>query len=185
MSFGLRENVEQADWLHLTDGEAVRWTGRPSRLTLVPSLTVALLLVAVGIALTAIGRPVVAGRGWPVVLGYLPLVIVLIGVGYGVVVYLHWLRLLYVITDEEIYVKIGLVSRDVTQIPLARVQNTSYSQSVLERLLSFGDIDVYTAGTHTEDVTLENVPNPERIKAILTAQLSDRHAEAQAPADGL
>ncbi|WP_306060484.1 PH domain-containing protein [Natronococcus wangiae] len=53
--------------------------------------------------------------------------------------YLCWLRLLYVITDEEIYVKYGLISRDITQVRLDR-ENTAYDQSILERVLSFGDV---------------------------------------------
>lgn len=176
MAFGVREDVAQADWIHLTDGEQVRWTGRPSRVTLAPALLVAAVLVAVGIGLALVTRPVLVDRGWPIAIGYLPLLLTVVGLAYGAYVYLQWLRLLYVITDEEVYVKIGLVSRDVTQVPLTRVQNTSYNQSVLERLLSFGDIHLYTAGTDTDDLVLENVPNPERVKATLAARLSDRGA---------
>lgn len=185
MAFGVREQVTEADWLHLTDDEQVRWSGRPSRVTLVPALLAAVVLVLVGVGLTLSIRPLFLDRGWPVAISYLPLLLAAAGIAYGVYVYLQWVRLLYVITDEEIYVKIGLVSRDVTQVPLTRVQNTSYNQSVLERLLSFGDIHVYTAGTHTDDLILENVPNPERVKATLTAQVSERHVQHGAVSDGL
>lgn len=64
----------------------------------------------------------------------------------GIWTYAEWHRTLYVITDEEIYVKRGLISRDVTQVRLDRVQNTAYKQSVLERVLSFADVQVFTAG---------------------------------------
>lgn len=177
MSLGFREDVSQADWLHLTEGEEVRWSGRPSQYTLLPATVTMVLLIVIGIVLTAWWQPYVTEQGLPWLLGYLPLLISTAGIAYGVWVYLLWLRLLYVITDEEIYVKLGLISRDVTQVPLTRVQNTSYNQTVLQRLLSYGNIYVYTAGTHTDDLLLRNVPKPERIKGILTAQLSDRHSE--------
>lgn len=182
---GVRENVEDANWLHLNEGEQVRWTGRPSKYTLVAATTYAILLVFIGVGATAWLRPVVADQGWPTILGYLPLVVALGGIAYAAYTYLNWLRLLYVITDEEIYVKIGLVSRDVTQVPLSRVQNTVYQQSVLERLLSYGDVNVYTAGTHTEDITLWKVPRPERIKGTLTAQISKVHGTRSGASDGL
>ena len=181
MSLGLREDVADADWLHLHEGEEVRWSGRPSQYTLVPATVTMVLLVVAGALLTGWWHPYVMEQGWPTVIGYVPLLLALVGIAYGTWVYLLWLRLLYVITDEEIYVKIGFISRDVTQVPLTRVQNTSYNQSVLERLLSYGTIHVYTAGTHTDDLRLRNVPNPGRIKEILTKQLSERHTAQSQP----
>lgn len=184
MGLGLREHLGQADWIHLTSDEHVHWSGRPSRYTLVPAMTIMTVLAAVGIAMAIWSRPLFLDRGWPLTWSYLPLVLVLIGVSYGLIAYLRWLRLLYVITEEEIYVKIGLISRDVTQVPLDRVQNSSYTQSVLERFLSYGTIYVYTAGTHTDDVVLRNVPKPRNIKEILTLQLSEAHGPHRRMYDG-
>jgi len=163
-----------ADWLHLIDDERVRWVGRPSRFTIATALVGGAALVAAGVLLTLLFLPVVEGRGLPWWLGYAPLALAVLGVGRAAYAYLDWLRLLYVVTDEEIYVKRGLVSRDVTQIRLDRVQNTAYDQTVLERLLSYGDVRVFTAGTGTEDVTLRSVPNPETVKKTLTERLSEQ-----------
>lgn len=168
----MRETVSAADWVDLAEDEAVRWSGRPAKVTLLPAAVVMLVLVMTSAWLTLRSRAFVEGEGLPPALGYLPLVIAVAGIAYGVWRLLAWLRLLYVITDGEIYVKIGLVSRDVTQIPLSRVQNTNYRQSVLERVFAYGDIYVYTAGTDTDDVVLKNVPNPKRVKEHLTVQLS-------------
>lgn len=165
------ENVEDADWLHLTEGESVEWVGRPSVYTIATSIAAGVVLAAVGIGLavwlsTATDLPDLAAA--------LPLVLVVVGIGRVLMAYLNWVRLLYVITSEEIYVKHGLVSRDVTQIRLDRVQNTAYDQSVTERFLSFGDVRVYTAGTSTEDVTFRDVPEPQRVKRTLTNLLSEQ-----------
>lgn len=166
-----RETVEDANWLHLDEAEQVRWHGRPSRLTLVPDATIMVLLVVLGIGLTLWARSFVADLAVPASIGYLPALIALVGIGVGIAAYLSWLRLLYVITDEEIYVKIGLVSRDITRVPFTRVQNTAYTQTVLERLLSYGTIRIYTAGTDTDDLVFEHVPNPERIMKTLSANV--------------
>lgn len=168
------ENVEAADWLHLTENEEVQWTGRPSRFTIVVPVVGGMVLAFAGIALAFWLRPHAEASVLPGVVGYLPLGLSLVGLGWAGTVYLDWLRLLYVVTDEVIYVKHGLVSRDVTQIRLERVQNTSFDQSLLERILRFGDVRIYTAGTGTEDLVFENVSNPERVCQLLTELLSDR-----------
>lgn len=173
-----RENVDTADWLHLTDGEEVHWAGRPSRFTIVVSLVIAAVLVAIGIGLSAWLTPVARARDLPTWVALSPLLLAALGVAWGAITYLNWLRLLYVVTDEEIYVKHGLISRDVTQVRLDRIQNTSYNQSVLERFLSYGDVEIYTAGTSTEDIVFRSVPNPERVKRILTHLLSEQARRA-------
>lgn len=177
MAFPFRppgENVADADWLHLREDESVRWTGRPSRYTIAIAIGVGLFLAIVGVAGWWFSGPFLQDAELPLWLGYLPLVLTVLGIVRAGLVYLDWLRLLYVITDEEIYVKYGLVSRDVTQVRLDRVQNTSFEQTILERMLGYGDVRVYTAGTSTEDITLRDVPDPHRVSTLLTELLGDR-----------
>lgn len=170
----IRENVENADWLHLGKDEEVHWVGRPSLYTIASATVGGVLLAVVGIALTLWLRSRLSGTAVPDLLGFLPLILTVAGLWWAALAYLNWVRLLYVITDEELYVKYGLISRDVTQVPLNRVQNTGYEQSVLERLLQYGDIHVYTAGTSTEDITFQSVPKPEQVKGTLTELLSQQ-----------
>ena len=169
------ERIESADWLHLTDDEAVRWVGRPSRFTLTTSLALAGVIVLLGGAFEVILAQVAGGSlPWPI--AYAPLGVALIGIGVAVWTYVDWLRLVYVLTDEELYVKRGLVSRDVRQVRLDRVQNTAYDQTTVERLLGYGDVRIYTAGTGTEDIVFESVPRPELVKNVLTELLSEQPA---------
>ena len=167
-------SIETADWLDLSEGEQIQWTGRPSAYTISLSIVTGLMLAVLGIVLTWWLLPRADASALPRWLGYLPLALTAVGLGRAAVTYLHWIRLRYVITDEQVYVKYGLISRDVTQIRLDRVQNTSYEQSILERVLNFGDVRLYTAGTDTEDITLSNVPDPGVVKRIVTSRLSDQ-----------
>lgn len=172
------ETPETAEWLHLTEDETVQWTGRPSRYTIAIAVGGGLVLALLGVAMTAWlvwGRPQLTGP-----LAYLPLVAAVVGLGWAAVVFLNWLRLLYVVTDDEIYVKHGLLSRDVTQVRFDRVQNTEFSQSILERVLGYGDVRVYTAGTNTEDVLLRSVPKPHQVARVVAESL-----DAGAAQDGV
>ncbi len=177
----LWENVVDAEWIHLTDEEVVRWTGRPSQVTIAPHVLGGLLLAIAGIVFWTDAGPTVGTGGLPAWVGHLPLLLTVVGLAWFGVVYLDWLRLLYVITDEEVYVKHGLVSRDVTQVRLDRVQNTAFEQSVRQRVLGYGDVRLYTAGTNTEDITFERVPKPERVSQLVTELLSERAGMTDEP----
>lgn len=163
------ETPENAEWLHLTEDETVQWTGRPSRYTIAVAVVGGVLLAVGGVALTA--WLVWGGPQLPGPLAYLPLLLTVVGLAWAGVAVLNWLRLLYVVTDDEIYVKHGLLSRDVTQVRFDRVQNTEFEQSILERTLGYGDVRVYTAGTNTEDVLLRSVPEPHRVARVVTESL--------------
>ena len=172
------ETVEDADWIHLGEDEEIRWTGRPSKFTIAVALALAALVTVLGFVASAL---LAAWTDLPSWASALPLLVMFGGIGWAIAIYLDWLRLLYVITDEQLYVKHGLISRDVTAIRLERVQNTSYEQTILERFLSFGDVRVFTAGTDTEDVTFRSVPNPERVKRTLAHLLSEQMPEGNGP----
>ncbi|EMA53121.1 PH domain-containing protein [Halococcus thailandensis] len=151
------------DWVTLTEGEDVLWQGHPSLRLVTPSAVVALALAIAGIALTSVlSDPSI--RWFP-----------LLGIPLGIAViawaYVSLVSTQYVLTDEEIYRKTGIVNQSVAQIRLDRVQNTTFSQSLTERLFSYGDITIYTAGSDTMDITLSNVPEPERVNQRLTEAL--------------
>lgn len=163
-----RERLRATDWLHLTDDEEIRWVSHPSRYTIAGSLAVAVVLVIVGAGLAGVVFSFAEGREVPNWAGFTPLVLTLYGVVRGAKTYVHWHHHVYVITDEAVYVKYGLVSRSITQVPIERVQNSSFDQSFLQRLLSYGDVHVFTAGSSTKEVTLADVPDPEEVSETLT-----------------
>lgn len=170
-------NAAAPEWVTLTAGEEVRWDGHPSLRLVVPSIVLGFALIAAGAALAV----VLDLEGVP---QWLPLVLVPVGllvVGWA---YLVNRSTRYVITSEEVYRKRGLLGRDVAQIRLDRVQNTAVSQSFGQRLLSYGDVAIYTAGTDTMNIVLDDVPDPRRVNRILTEQL-DAVAERSSRSDGL
>lgn len=151
------------DWVTLTEGEEVRWTGHPSLRLIAPAVVAGLVVAFGGIALTAVlTDPTVR---WLPLLG-IPIGLAVIGWSYVSLVSTR-----YVLTSEEVYKKTGLLNRTVAQIRLDRVQNTRCSQSVTERLFSYGDITIYTAGSDTMDITLDDVPNPQEVNRRLTEAL--------------
>ena len=113
---------EVPNWVTLTDDETVVWRGGPSTARVVQELVGETLLVVVGIAAVAVGSGAVAAVDPPtlsaVPLGLvgIGLAVVLLGVVLGVVTYLRFRAIGYLITTSELYRKRGLFSRSVRNL---------------------------------------------------------------------
>lgn len=152
------------DWVTLTDGEEVVWSGRPSIYPIVSSLLAGALLVVGGFVLYNLLPADLAFR-W---VAYL---LVPVGLLLMAVAYVRHTATRYVVTSNEVYKKTGLFSRDVTSLRLDRVQNTSFTQSLGQRLLSYGDVNVDTAGSGGTEIVFEDVSDPQEVSSLLTRQL--------------
>ncbi|WP_049903629.1 PH domain-containing protein [Halococcus agarilyticus] len=162
----MSERNDVPEWVTFTEGEEVRWEGHPSLRLVLPSILFGIALVIAGIVLTAVVLTEPPAR-------WLPLVGVPIGLAIVVWAYVSQRSTHYIITSEEVYRKTGIVNRNVAQVRLDRVQNTTYEQSVLERLFSYGHITIYTAGSDTMDVSFDGVSDPQEVNQALTEALDN------------
>jgi len=92
--------------------------------------------------------------------------IVLLG-GAAVVALVGFLRRVstrYTITNRRLHVKHGIISRDVQQTKIERVQDVNYTQSAWERLLQIGNVDFDTAANDPDgDFIFAGVAQPEQV----------------------
>ena len=168
---------EVPDWVTLTDDETVVWRGGPSTARVVQELLGETLLVVVGIAVVAVGSGAVAAvdpptlSAVPLELVGIGLAVVLLGVVLGVVTYLRFRAIEYLITTSELYRKRGLFSRSVRNLRLERVQDSGFRQSAVQRLLGYGTVHVSTAGGGGVELRFRHVPDPETVNGRITRQL--------------
>jgi uncharacterized membrane protein YdbT with pleckstrin-like domain len=66
----------------------------------------------------------------------------------------------YTITDRRLNIKRGIVSREIQETRLERVQNVNYRQSVYQRLMQIGDVDFDTAATDDYNFVFVGVADP-------------------------
>nr|WP_049887777.1 PH domain-containing protein [Natronobacterium gregoryi] len=157
------------DWLHLSGDEGVVWESRPHPITMGTRVPIGLVSILAGFVVV----------GWGVTdsgvgtLGLIGVALVVFGITLVLVQYVVWTNTRYVITTDELYKKRGIVSRNVTQFRIDRVQNTTLEQDVLGRLLGYGDLTVYTAGSGDPELTFERTPDPERANGALNEQLGE------------
>lgn len=85
----------------------------------------------------------------------------------------------YTITNRRLHIKRGIVSRDIQETRLERVQNVNYSQSILQRLLQIGDVDFDTAAGDDYNFTFNGVAQPsdvvERVDRAVGAGAAGPH----------
>ena len=77
-----------------------------------------------------------------------------------------WLVTRYVLTTERLMTRTGLIAQSGIEIPLERITNVNFSQSVLERFLGAGDLLVESAGT-TGQSRFANIPRPDNFVSVL------------------
>jgi len=136
--------------LNLSPGEQVIFQGHPSWRAILGFYLKGVLLAAI---LGVIAK-LVSGSGavFLVVLVVLALT-VLIG-------FVRRVATTYTITDRRLNIRRGIVSREVQETRLERVQNVNYRQSVYQRLMQIGDVDFDTAATDDYNFVFTGVADP-------------------------
>jgi len=80
--------------------------------------------------------------------------------------FLVWKTTHYVFTNERVLIQIGVFSRDRRDIPLARVNDHSMSQTFVERILGCGTLIIESAGERGQSV-LHDIPGVEKVQTTL------------------
>ena len=79
---------------------------------------------------------------------------------------LEWLTTQYVITNERVIFRAGILSRRGKEIPLEVVNDVSFHQSFLERLVGSGDLLIESAGEMGQS-RYTDIPRPERLQSLI------------------
>lgn len=88
----------------------------------------------------------------------------------------------YVITDERLHIRRGIVSRTIQETRLGRVQNVTVSQSIWERLLQIGKAEFDTASQDQNDFIFAGIADPDEVRAAVDAahRLAEERGKTEA-----
>jgi uncharacterized membrane protein YdbT with pleckstrin-like domain len=140
--------------LNLSPGEQVIFQGHPSWRAILGFYLKGILVAAIaGVLAKLFG----AGSG---TVFLIVLVIVAVTVLAG---FVKRVATTYTITDRRLNIKRGIVSREVQETRLERVQNVNYRQSVYQRLMQIGDVDFDTAAGDDYNFIFTGVANPQDV----------------------
>ncbi len=74
-----------------------------------------------------------------------------------------------VIKDDEIVWTHGLLNKGYTEISMASVRTTRINQTLMQRMLNTGDIEIYTSGDNPE-LVVKGLPDPAEIRRLIKGQ---------------
>lgn len=80
-----------------------------------------------------------------------------------------------IVTNQNFYVKTGIISKEVFEIPLEDVNNIAYEQGLLERILNYGTFHFQSAAIAGISAC-EGISNPEMAKAVLEKAIKEKKA---------
>ena len=70
--------------------------------------------------------------------------------------YLEWNFTHFVVTDDRVIYRTGVIAKHGVEIPMERINNINFHQGIWERIIGAGDLDIESAGrdgqSHFEDV---------------------------------
>jgi uncharacterized membrane protein YdbT with pleckstrin-like domain len=143
------------------------------------------------VVLAALVLLVVVDANWfNTALGFLVPIAVVVLLLLTAYQFVQWKTTKFAITDQRVAYQSGIIKRQGVSIPLNRINNVNFTQTVIARALNNGVVTIESAG-QTGDSVFENIPDPEKVRTLIFQQVehdeqrdSDRDAASLAKAMG-
>ncbi|MCU1678429.1 MAG: rane-flanked domain protein [Frankiales bacterium] len=154
--------------MDLTTGEEVILETRPHwKALLRPSLVLIVAAGAIGFALAKLpdDKTWATAATWAVIaLGALAIVL------WTIVPWLRWITTHIILTNERLITRDGVLRRVGRDIPLYRVNDVSFEQSVMDRMLRCGNLIVESGGERGQ-IVLVDIPRIAHVQHTLHSLL--------------
>jgi uncharacterized membrane protein YdbT with pleckstrin-like domain len=89
---------------------------------------------------------------------------------WSVIRYLKWSTTSFVITSDRIIFRNGIIAKSGIEIPLERVNNVNFKQSIFERMIGAGDLLIESGG-ETGQSRFTDIRKPENVKNLIHTQM--------------
>lgn len=129
-----------------------------------PAVVVLLVAIGTGIAVAWVPASQLFWAGW-VIVG-LALVVLVVG---ALLPFLRWWTATYTFTSRRIITRHGIITKRGHDLPLSRIANVAYEQSLTDRMFGCGTLQLTTSAE--EPVTLHDIPDVERVHVVMTELL--------------
>jgi uncharacterized membrane protein YdbT with pleckstrin-like domain len=153
----------------LTSGEVVVHEVRPHWKALVgPAFWTLLVAVATGFLFVKANG---SHRG--------PIRLAIVGAAFvvwwviGGLTILRWWFTEYVLTNERLIARTGVIAKRAKDIPLETINDITFHQTILDRLLGSGDLILESAGEHGQEV-FDDIPHPADMQKEIYAAAEQR-----------
>ena len=70
------------------------------------------------------------------------------------------------VSDSEILLENGLLAKQRTQLNVASVRTVRISQTMFQRMMDVGDVEIFSAGDYAE-IAVRGMPHPNAVRAAI------------------
>src|SRR5436190_2006354 len=91
-------------------------------------------------------------------------------VGWFIVRYLKWISTQFVVTNDRVIHRVGVISKRGIEIPLERINTVFFKQGIFERMIGAGDLGIESAGERGIE-TFEDVRKPSVVQNEIYRQM--------------
>jgi uncharacterized membrane protein YdbT with pleckstrin-like domain len=93
---------------------------------------------------------------------------------------LRWRFTLFVLTTDRLITRSGIIAKQSKEIPLERINDVAFSQSIIERMVGAGDLLVESAGERGQ-TKISNVRKPQDVQLMIYKEVEKNNARMMRP----
>lgn len=146
----------------LADHEDIRFELRPHWLALLRPV----FWTIVSLAILIVGSRLARDRGWEAGAQFMSIASLLLWIVLAVIPFLRWLYTLFVLTTDRLITRSGIVAKRSKEIPLERINDVAFTQSVFERIVGAGSLLIESAGESGQN-RITDVRHPEQVQLAI------------------
>ncbi len=109
-------------------------------------------------------------------LGHVVLVAIVLSAIWLIIRYAKWITTNFVITNDRVIFKHGVFAKSGVEIPLDRVNNVNFNQSIFERILGAGDLLIESGGDDGQQ-RFTDVRKPQNVQNLIHAQIEAKNRQ--------
>lgn len=150
----------------LAEHEVLVFDLKPHWIALAPAVLWTLLILAIGIA----GSTFIEDPEWLKPALWIAAVVAFFFL--AVLPFLRWTYTNFVLTSDRLITRSGIIAKNSKEIPLERINDVAFNQTVIERALGAGDLLIESAGERGQ-TRISNVRGPEQVQLRIYKETED------------
>lgn len=103
-------------------------------------------------------------------LSLLSIAILIVTGSWVAIRFLKWSNTHFVVTSQRLIFRQGVIGRSGIEIPLERVNNVNFNQSVFERIIGAGDLLIESGGESGQE-RFTDIRHPDTVQKVIHAQI--------------
>ena len=108
---------------------------------------------------------------------YLMIGALVVSASWMVVKMVQWRTTYFVVTSHRVIYRQGVLARSGVEIPIERMSNVNFKQTIFERLIGAGDLIIESSGRDGQQ-KFSDIQNPEEVQNIVHAALQSRESQS-------